>query len=68
MPFDDALRRLILQVIQATHELLAARRTPLAEYQAKRCAPCSLIDLCQPTLLKRSISVEGWLRLQLKEG
>lgn len=68
VPFDDALRRLTLQVIQATRELLAARRTPLAEYQAKRCDPCSLIDLCQPTLLKRSISVEGWLRLQLKEG
>lgn len=65
--FDDALRRLTLQVIQATRELLAVRRTPLAEYQAKRCDPCSLIDLCQPRLLKRSTSVEGWLRLQLKE-
>ncbi len=65
--FDDALRRLTLRVIQATRELLAVRRTPLAEYQAKRCDPCSLIDLCQPRLLKRSTSVEGWLRLQLKE-
>lgn len=65
--FDDALRRLTQQVIHATRELLAVRRTPLADYQAKRCDPCSLIDLCQPKLLKRSTSVEGWLRLQLKE-
>ncbi|HBO4368515.1 TPA: CRISPR-associated protein Cas4 [Pseudomonas aeruginosa] len=65
--FDDALRRLTQQVIHATRELLAVRRTPLADYQAKRCDPCSLIDLRQPKLLKRSTSVEGWLRLQLKE-
>ncbi|WP_220811973.1 CRISPR-associated protein Cas4 [Pseudomonas paralcaligenes] len=67
VPFDDELRRLTLQVIQATRELLAAGRTPLAEYQAKRCDACSLIDLCQPRLLERSASVESWLRLQFKE-
>ncbi|MDG9927787.1 MULTISPECIES: CRISPR-associated protein Cas4 [unclassified Pseudomonas] len=67
VPFDDELRRLTLQVIQATRELLAAGSTPLAEYQAKRCDSCSLIDLCQPRLLERSASVESWLRLQFKE-
>lgn len=67
VPFDDELRRLTLQVIQATRELLAAGSTPLAEYQAKRCDACSLIDLCQPRLLERSASVESWLRLQFKE-
>lgn len=65
--FDDVLRRLTLEVIQATRKLVAEGRTPLAEYQAKRCDSCSLIDLCQPRLLKRSASVESWLRRQLKE-
>lgn len=67
VPFDDELRRLTLQAIQATRELLAAGSTPLAEYQAKRCDACSLIDLCQPRLLERSAGVESWLRLQFKE-
>lgn len=67
VPFDDALRQLTLHVIQATRDLLAMKHTPLAEYQAKRCDPCSLIDLCQPRLLKRSAGVESWLCLQLKE-
>lgn len=67
VPFDDELRRLTLQVIQATRELLAAGRTPLADYQAKRCDACSLIDLCQPRLFGRSASVENWLRQQFKE-
>lgn len=67
VPIDDELRRLTQQIIQATRELLAMGRTPLAEYQAKRCDLCSLIDLCQPKLLKRGASVESWLRLQFKE-
>lgn len=65
--FDDALRQLTLEVINATREMIRAGRTPLASYEAKRCDACSLIDLCQPRLLGRAGSVEAWLRRQIED-
>ena len=64
---DDALRKLTLEVIQATREMVCAGRTPLASYEAKRCDACSLIDLCQPRLLGRAGSVQAWLRRQIED-
>jgi CRISPR-associated exonuclease Cas4 len=65
--FDDALRTLTHETIRATRELFASRRTPTAEYQARRCDACSLIDLCQPRLLGRQSSVNAWLAKQIEE-
>lgn len=65
--FNTALRQLTLDVIQATRGMIDSGRTPLAEYQAKRCDACSLLELCQPRLLKHSHDVQTWLRAQLKE-
>lgn len=65
--FDTALRQLTMETIYITRELIESGRTPIVEYDARRCDACSLIDLCQPRLLGRRHSVDTWLRRQLKE-
>lgn len=64
--FDAELRRLTLETISATRAMLLAAQTPSPQYLAKRCDACSLIDLCQPRMLSRAISVSKWLAEQLK--
>lgn len=65
--FDNALRQLTLETIQATHEMIRTGQTPMANYLAKRCDACSLIELCQPKLLGKGRTVEAWLREQIAE-
>lgn len=67
VPFDPPLRELTLSTISATRALFESGRTPLAEYQSRRCDACSLIELCQPRLLGRRESVNHWLRQQIKD-
>lgn len=67
VPFDPPLRELTLSTISATRALFESGRTPLAEYQSRRCDACSLIELCQPRLLSRRESVNHWLRQQIKD-
>lgn len=64
--FDDELRALTRQTITATRKMIISAKTPLADYEPKRCDACSLIDLCQPRLLNRACNVEHWLRSQLE--
>ncbi len=64
--FDEALRSLTCQTIEATRAMVASGHTPSATYSAKLCDNCSLLDLCQPRLLHRGESVQHWLRAQLK--
>lgn len=65
--FDADLRKLTLESIAATRRLLQGQHTPAAEYKAKRCDACSLIDICQPRLLGAKPSVSQWLRQQIKD-
>lgn len=65
--FDDALRQLTLETIQATRKMIRGGHTPMARYLAKRCDACSLIELCQPKLLGKGRGVEAWLREQIAE-
>lgn len=65
--FDHELRRLTLETIEATREMIRTGYTPTASYLAKRCDACSLIDLCQPKLLDKGQGVEAWLREQIAE-
>ena len=62
--FDAQLRRLTIDTIAAVRAMLAAGITPTAEYSARRCDACSLLDLCQPRLLGRARSVNDWLAAQ----
>ena len=45
--FDETLRCETADAARRLHELVRAGETPRAEYQ-KKCAKCSLIDLCMP--------------------
>lgn len=65
--FDEALRKITRDTIEATRALIESGRTPGAVYDARRCDACSLIDLCQPRLLGRRESVRDWLNRQLKD-
>ncbi len=63
--FDAALRNLTTETVAAVRAMLDAGVTPAADYQARRCDACSLIDVCQPRLLSGRRSVQTWLRSQL---
>ncbi|MDR2212573.1 MAG: CRISPR-associated protein Cas4 [Pseudomonadales bacterium] len=66
--FDEALRQLTIETIEAARAMLESSITPPAVYVPKRCDACSLIDLCQPRLLQRKESVSTWLARQLVDG
>ncbi|WP_028079635.1 CRISPR-associated protein Cas4 [Solimonas soli] len=65
--FDEALRALTLDTIQAVRRMLNESRTPKAVYEAKRCDTCSLLELCRPHELTRRMSVRDWLLQQTAE-
>jgi len=65
--FDQALRTLTLQVIAETRTLIESGKTPPAEYNAKRCDACSLMDDCQPRLLAHRRNVNVWLQDALRD-
>jgi CRISPR-associated exonuclease Cas4 len=65
--FDEELRKLTRQIIGDTRTLIASGRTPVVSYDSRRCDACSLIELCQPRLLNRLVSVQSWLDAQLDE-
>lgn len=64
--FNHELRELTRRTIDSTRKMLSSGVTPTAQYEARRCDACSLIDLCQPRLLGRR-SVHTWLRAQLED-
>jgi CRISPR-associated exonuclease Cas4 len=45
---DAQLRMITQETIIATHQLLAARKTPAPTPDTKRCKACSLVEICQP--------------------
>jgi len=64
--FDPVLRELTHRTIAQTRTMLSSGVTPTANYQARRCDACSLIDLCQPRLLGLR-NVDIWLRRQIQD-
>jgi CRISPR-associated exonuclease Cas4 len=65
VPLDDGLRALTLATIAAVHEMKRNGLTPLAEYDARRCDACSLIDLCQPRSLRLKRGAASWFQAHL---
>lgn len=55
--FSDELRTQTLSVIQAVRSLLESGQTPPPNY-GKHCNACSLLEICQPKLLRRDRSKE----------
>ncbi len=64
--FDAPLRHLVTESAAALHAMIDSRETPTAEYLAKRCDACSLIDLCQPKALRFKKGAAAWFASALK--
>jgi CRISPR-associated exonuclease Cas4 len=64
--FDETLRQLVSETATALHSMIASRQTPLAEYEARRCDACSLIELCQPKAMRFKRGVQAWFSAALK--
>lgn len=61
--FDDDLRRLTETTTAALREMFATGRTPPAQYEARKCRACSLLERCQPQAAARSAS--AWREQQI---
>lgn len=62
--FDGALRELVASVSGDVRACLESGVTPSSEYVSKKCDSCSLIEVCQPKLRKKS--AKEWFRGNLK--
>ena len=65
VPFSDELRAQVREQLAQMHELYKKGHTPKAK-PAKRCAACSLKELCLPELTKKR-SVSAYLKAALEE-
>lgn len=64
--FDLDLRGLVTETAAALHAMIDSRETPLAEYEARRCDACSLIELCQPKAMRFKRGAQAWFDSQLQ--
>ncbi len=65
--FDEPLRELTKDAIRKTRDLVRTGQTPVANYAPSLCDACSLLDMCQPRLLRRGNSVWKWMEMQVME-
>lgn len=63
---DNELRDLVRSVTTAVRECFLSGKTPVTEYDAKRCDACSLIDLCQPQAMRFKKGAAAWFASNLK--
>jgi len=66
--FDPELRQLVSETSASLHGMMDRRVTPVAEYEARRCDACSLIELCQPKSMRFSRGVGAWFERKLMES
>ena len=59
--FDAELRELTARIAADTRHMLAASETPPPEYALRKCAACSLNEVCQPQRPRGSGIVYRWL-------
>lgn len=64
--FDEELRELVRKVIKEIRHCFASGITPTAEYDARRCDACSLIDFCQPQAMRFKKGAAAWFSSSLK--
>lgn len=64
--FDESLRELVKTTTASVRACIASGQTPLAEYQARRCDNCSLIDFCQPHAMRFKKGAAAWFADKLR--
>ncbi len=62
--FDDELRRVTEETAADLRGLFESGRTPPAQYAARKCRACSLLDLCRPQAGARSAA--AWRERQVR--
>lgn len=65
--FDDALRSLTIATANAARAVLDSGRTPSADYSARKCSRCSLLEACQPKTLANRRGISAWLQKELAQ-
>ncbi|WP_416799001.1 CRISPR-associated protein Cas4 [Ciceribacter azotifigens] len=55
VPFDDELRNQTEETVAALAEVFASGRTPPPTTRRERCRACSLLELCRPDAVGRSV-------------
>lgn len=63
--FDQELRALTAETSRRLHDLIARGTTPPAVYEERKCANCSLIELCMPQAMRFQRGTEAWFQRQL---
>ena len=70
--FDTDLRCLTQDTAKQVHTMIAAEKTPMVEYEKKRCSACSLIEICEPKAMRLARGAKAWFEQELnrtmKEG
>jgi CRISPR-associated exonuclease Cas4 len=64
--FAPELRQLVRETAASLHGMMDRRLTPVAEYEARRCDACSLIELCQPKAMRFGRGAAAWFSTALK--
>jgi CRISPR-associated exonuclease Cas4 len=66
--FDNDLRTLVQETINAFRHCIHSGITPLADYDPRRCDACSLIEQCQPHALRFKRGVSLWFQAQVSSS
>ncbi len=65
---DGELRTLTRRAAERCRELIESGETPPAEYDRKRCAACSLLDLCLPRKTRQPQSPQRYIQAALDQS
>ena len=68
VPFDRDLRGLTEQVVSEVRACRDAGHLPPAEYVAKRCDACSLVEHCRPRVSGAGRDVQRWILRAVEKG
>lgn len=60
VPLDDSLRQHTSEVIDAVKKMFASGKTPNTVATKEKCRACSLLDLCQPDVIRQDKSKMYW--------
>ena len=50
--FNQEDRQLLEKIIQEIHDFTNKKHTPITKYNSKKCKNCSMLDICNPKILK----------------
>lgn len=66
VPFDEGLRQLTKETVGALATVLNRQETPAPTSLTSRCRACSLVDLCRPRIVGRS--VKSWRKRMIADA